>query len=190
MFLFATVLAGLVLVPSFTLGVPLADCMYKLYHYETDNWVRYESGDLFPPGGATPGTNLWKYNYWITNLGASAALSQLNVYFNWDNVLRAAYSAAMAPTGWTVAYYSSTSENNDWRVRFRTTNALYMVAVGDTLEGFEVRFTWVDPLSLPGSQMYTLAWGSSSEPGNTSEMPTEMTPIEVTTWGRIKGFFR
>jgi len=190
MFLLATVLTGLFLVPSVMYGTPLADCMYKLYHYETGNWVRYESDDTMPPGGATPGTNQWKYNYWVTNLGASANLNQLSVYFNPDNVLRSAYSSAAAPTAWTPTYYAPTSGNNDWRVRFRTTDPLYQVAAGDTLEGFEVRFAWVDPLGLPGSQNYILAWSGSSEPGNTSEMPAEMTPLEETTWGRIKGLFR
>lgn len=62
--LVVTALVGLLLAPGIADALPYGAVGYKLYHYETGNWVRYKQGDPFPAGGATPGTNTWKYNYW------------------------------------------------------------------------------------------------------------------------------
>jgi len=92
-------LVGLLLAPSIADALPFGAVGYKLYHYEGGNWVRYKQGDAFPPGGATPGTNLWKYNYWVANETAPAGIYQFIVYFNSDNILRSTYSSATGPTG-------------------------------------------------------------------------------------------
>ncbi|MBN1504436.1 MAG: hypothetical protein JW952_05160 [Candidatus Eisenbacteria bacterium] len=180
----------LLMAPSAADALPYASVGYKLYHYEDGSWVRYKQGDPLPPGGATPGTNLWKYNYWVSNLTAPTGIYQVYVYFNSDNVLRSAYSSATGPTGWTLLYFPPVAPNNNWKERFRTSNSAYYVMPGDTLPGYEVQFTWVDGSLLPTPQNYDVAWSGGSEPGNTTEMPPDMTPVEAATWGRMKGLFK
>ncbi len=190
MLLLVTLLAGLLIVPSVVDALPYAACLYKAYHYEGGNWVRYEQGDPFPPGGATPGTNLWKYEYWVTNQTASTGIYQLYVYFNSDNVLRSTRVSELGPTGWGTTYFPPIAPNNNWKVRFRTTNSAYYIAAGDTLPGFEVQFNWTDGALLPGQQNYDVVWSAGSEAGNTQEMPPDMTPVEAITWSRLKSLFR
>ena len=183
-------LVGLFLAPSIADALPYGAVGYKLYHYEGANWVRYKQGDPFPPGGATPGTNLWKYNYWAANEAAPSNIYQLMVYFNSDNVLRSAYSSATGPTTWTPTYFPPVSGNKNWKERFRSTTPAYYIPVGDTLTGFEVQFTWLDGSLAPTPQNYDLVWSGGSESGNTTEMPPDMTPVAVTTWSTIKSLFR
>jgi hypothetical protein len=183
-------LVGLLLAPGIADALPYGAVGYKLYHYEGANWVRYKQGDPFPSGGATPGTNLWKYNYWVANETAPSSIYQFMVYFNSDNVLRSAYSSATGPTTWTPTYFPPVSGNKNWKERFRSSNSAYYVLVGDSLAGFEVQFTWIDGTLLPTPQNYDLVWSGGSESGNTTEMPPDMTPVAATTWGTIKSLFR
>ncbi len=189
--LIVATLVGPLLAPGHADALPAGAVGYKLYHYESGSWVRYKQGDPFPPGGATPGTNLWKYNYWVANEAAPQSIYQLFVYFNSDNVLRAVYSPpAIGPTGWTLLNFPPVAPNNNWKERFRASSATYYIAVGDTLPGYEVQFTWEDGSLLPTAQNYDVAWSGGSEPGNTTEMPPEMTPVQATTWGKIKSLRR
>ena len=179
------------LAPGTADALPYAAVGYKLYHYEGGNWVRYKQGDPFPSGGATPGTNLWRYNYWVANETAPSGIYQMYVYFNSDNVLRSVYSApAIGPTGWSLLNFPPVSPNNNWKQRFRTSDSAYYVMVGDTLSGYEVQFTWLDASLLPTPQNYDVAWSGNSEPGNTTEMPPDMTPVEAATWSKIKSLYR
>ena len=184
----ATLLVGLPLVP---LGADasMGKVEYKLYHYEIDEWVRYCQGDQFPPGGATPGTNLWRYEYSVMNISFPTGVYQFMIYFNSDDIDRATYSSAVAPTGWSIVYFPPVAPNVNWKVRFRTTNSAYYVMPGDTLPGYEVEFTWFDPSGLPGDQNYDLVCSAGSEPGVTKQYSGDITPVEATTWGKIKSLF-
>ncbi len=188
--LFVAALVGLLLAPSVADALPFGAVGYKLYHYEAGNWVRYKQGDPFPAGGATPGTNTWKYVYWATNQTAPTGMYQLMVYFNSDNVQRSVYSSATGPTNWTPTYFPPVSGNKNWKERFRTTIPGSYITAGDTLSGYEVQFTWLDGSLLPTAQNYDLVWSGGSESGNTTEMPPEMTPVTAATWSTIKRMFR
>jgi len=183
-------LVGLFLAPSIVDALPYGAVGYKLYHYEGGNWVRYRQGNPLPPGGATPGTNLWKYNYWAANETAPSGIYQFMIYFNSDNVLRSVYSSATGPTGWTLLNFPPIAPNNNWKERFRTSNSAYYVFQGDSLTGYEVQFTWLDGTLLPTAQNYDLVWSGGSESGNTTEMPPDMTPVQPATWSRIKTLYR
>lgn len=101
-------------------AMPSASIGYELFHYEAGSWQQYLQGDPFPMGGNLPGTNLWKYRYVVRNHEFSGGIYQVYVFFNSDNVLRATYSGAAAPTGWTAAYFAPSEGNNNWKERFRT----------------------------------------------------------------------
>jgi len=60
----------------------------------------------------------------------------------------------------------------------------------DTAEGYVVVFSWTAPGTLPGPQNYDLLASVGSEAGVTHELPVGTTPVETTTWGRVKAFFR
>ncbi|KPJ61057.1 MAG: hypothetical protein AMJ46_03565 [Latescibacteria bacterium DG_63] len=184
-----TLTLGLFLIPFEADALPLGSVGYKVYHYEDSEWVRYHQGDPFPPGGADPGTNLWKYTYCPINLTFSADIYQFLIFFNSDNeVDRAQYVSAAGPEGWSSTYFPPVSPNVNWKVRFRASNAMYYIAVDDTLCGFEVQITWTDPTMLP-PQNYDLVCSGESEPGVTHELPPDITPVETTTWGRLKSLF-
>jgi hypothetical protein len=189
--LYTTALIGMsvlaLCLPAFVGAVPNASVAFELYHYEGGGWQQYLQGDPFPADGHLPGTNLWKYTYVVRNHGFSGGIYQVYVFFNSDNVLRATYSSGAAPTGWTATYFAPSVGNNNWKERFRTFQQAYFVALGDSLSGFEVEFTWEDTL-LPGPQNYDAISTAGSEPGVTEELLPAL-PIEGTTWGRIKQFY-
>ncbi|UCF78025.1 MAG: hypothetical protein JSW03_07875 [Candidatus Eiseniibacteriota bacterium] len=189
-------LAGLLLVPAGTEALPQGAVGYCLYHFENPDWVRYSQGDPFPPGGATPGTNLWKYAYCIYNDPPGSPPGALEngiyqwwIFFNSDNIDRAQYVSAIGPGSWTRVYFGPSTGYYDWKVRFRASVAGEYVMPTDSLCGFEVEFTWTDPLMLPPPQNYDLVASGESEPGVTHELPPDVTPVEATTWGRLKSLF-
>jgi hypothetical protein len=189
-----TLLLGVFLVPFEADALPMGSVGYKLYHYEGGEWVRYNQGDPFPAGGADPGTNLWKYAYCAINHdfkdGAENPLSvyQMWVFFNSDNINRSQYVSSTGPASWATVAWSQNPPDANWKVRFRASLAADYIAVGDTLCGFEVQITWTDPTMLP-PQNYDLICAAISEPGVTHELPPETTPVEATTWGRLKSLF-
>ena len=187
----AVVLLGLLLVPYEADALPDGAVGYKLYHYEGTEWVRYikSQGDTLPPGGADPGTNLWKYKYCAENVGYADGIYQFLIFFNSDNKDTAQYVSETAPSNWTPRYFAPIAPDANWKVRFRADGPAYYIAQGDTLGGFEVEFTWTDPTRLPADQNYDLGSPGGSEPGNTHELPSDITPVETTTWGRLKSLF-
>ncbi|MFH0777137.1 MAG: hypothetical protein V2A71_00765 [Candidatus Eisenbacteria bacterium] len=189
-FLVLLLLVGIVSLCGSALAIPKASVGYKLYHYENDTWVRYNQDDPFPPGGATPGTNLWKYTYCVSNLQFTTGIYLVWIFFNGDNVLRATRVSEAAPTGWTALYYPPFAPNNNWKVRFRTTTPAYYVMLGNTLCGCEVQFTWIIPNLLPGPQDYDAITSGGSETGVTEELPPDPTPVNSTSWGKIKSLFK
>jgi len=188
--LFILAIAGFLLVPPVADALPNGAVGYKVYHLEGSDWVRYRLGDEFPAGGATPPTNVWKYEYSVMNYGYATGVYQFMIFFNSDNILRATYSSSVAPTGWSYTYMPAAPGYYNWKVRFRTTQAMYYVMAPDTLPGYGVQFTWNDEAMLPGAQNYDLVAQTGSESGVTHELPPEMTPIEPSTWGAIKSLFR
>ncbi|KPJ59377.1 MAG: hypothetical protein AMJ46_11625 [Latescibacteria bacterium DG_63] len=193
---FLTLLVGLLLVPVGTDALPQGAVGYKLYHYENPDWVRYSQGDAFPAGGANPGTNLWKYTYCVYNDPPGSPPGALEngvyqwwIFFNSDNVDRAQYVSEVAPGTWGTRYFAPSTGFYDWKVRFRTSDPAEYVMPSDSLCGFEVEFTWTDPLMLPPPQNYDLVASGESEPGVTHELPADVTPVEAVTWGRIKSLF-
>ena len=187
----AVVLLGLLLVPYEADALPEGAVGYKLYHYEGTEWVRYikSQGDSLPPGGADPGTNLWKYKYCAENVGYPGGIYQFLIFFNSDDEDTAQYVSETAPANWTTKYFGPIFPHANWKIRFRAGSPADYIAQGDTLCGFEVEFTWVCPTMLPGPQNYDLAAPGGSEPGVTHELPPDVTPVETTTWGRLKGLF-
>lgn len=177
---------GCLLVPVVANARPKADATYRLWHWEGSNWVRYLPSTPFPPGGANPGTNLWKYEYTVTNLAFTGRIGQFIAFFNWDLVLRSAYSTAVAPTNWTITYSGPAPPDYNWKVQFRTTVTSAKIAPGSSLPGFAVEFTWTDPTALPGFQHYD-AIAEVSESDVTHDQ--DATPVEATTWGNIKALF-
>ncbi|MFH0777135.1 MAG: hypothetical protein V2A71_00755 [Candidatus Eisenbacteria bacterium] len=189
-FLVLLLLVGIVSLYHNAEGIPKAFMGYKVYHYESDSWVRYYQDDPVPPGGATPGTNLWKYTYCISNLEFTTGIYQLWVFFNTNNLPRATYSSAVVPTGWTPTYFGPVAPDNNWKMRFRTATSGYYVMPGSTLCGYEVQFTWVFPDSVPGPQSYDAITAVLSETGTTEELPPDPTPVESASWGKIKSLFK
>lgn len=184
---------GCLLVPLEANALPKGKVGYKAYHYEDDSWVRYSQGDPFPPGGANPGTNLWKYEYVAYNHEfwtpeQPADVYQMWMFFNPDSTTeRAVYSSETGPDGWITRYFGPSAPYVNWKVRFRTSSST--IAPGDSLSGYEIEFTWTDPAMLPGPQPYDLICAAGSETGVTHELPPDVTPVEATTWGRIKTLF-
>ncbi len=191
-----TLLLGALLIPLEAEALPMGAVGYRLYHYEDGEWVRYHQGDPFPPGGADPGTNVWKYTYCAINLDFKDSAEppnplgvyQMWIFFNSDNIDRAQHVSSTAPTDWTSLAWPQVDPDHNWKVRFRTSVPAAYIAVGDTLCGFEVEITWTDPTMLP-PQNYDLICTAISEPGVTHELPPETTPVEATTWGRLKALF-
>ncbi len=195
-FSFVALLVGMLLVPAGTDALPKGAVGYKLFHYENPDWVRYNQGDPFPAGGATPGTNLWKYTYCIYNDPPGSPPGELTngiyrwrIFFNSDDVDRAQYSSATTVANWAAVYFGPGSGHYDWNIRYTASSSTYWVMPTDSLCGFEVEFTWTEPLFLPPPQNYDLIASSGSEPGVTHELPPDTTPVEPVTWGRLKSLF-
>lgn len=187
---FATLLIGSLLVPVGANALPKGAVGYKLYHYEGSQWVRYLQSDPFPSGGATSPTNSWKYEYDAMNYQFTTGVYQLMVYFNSDNIAPwATYVSYQAPTGWSITNFPPVAPNYNWKLRFRASQSQYNVPLNDTLSGYVIQFTWTRPNTLPGPQNYDLLATSLSESGVTYEVVPEQTPVDETTWGRIKGLF-
>jgi hypothetical protein len=183
-------LVGFLLVPLTADALPKGDVGYKVYHQEGSKWIRYMQSDAFPPGGATPPTNVWKYEYEVTNYLFTNGVYEFMIFFNSDNLLWATYTSALGPTTWAVAYSPPIAPNKNWKVRFRTpTTSGYMVMPNNTLPGYSVQFTWVRPDTLPGTQNTDLKSSTGSEADVTHELPPEQTPVAEDTWGRIKSLF-
>lgn len=187
----AMVLLGLLVVPLEADALPKGAVGYKVYHDESGEWVRYSQGDPFPPGGADPGTNTWKYKYCAENVGYPGGIYQFLIFFNSDNKDTAQYVSYTFPANWGIGsrYFGPIAPDANWKVRFRADGEAYYIAQSDTLCGFEVEFTWVCPTMLPPPQNYDLGAPGGSEPGVTHELPPDVTPVETTTWGRLKGLF-
>ncbi|MDI6809319.1 MAG: hypothetical protein QME66_10110 [Candidatus Eisenbacteria bacterium] len=184
---------------------PLTSMGYALYHCENGTWVRYTSSEPMPQGGNVPGTNLWRYNYRIRNLGFPTKISTAYVYFNSDDVLRSTWSASCAPTCWTAAKTGPAPGYNNWKIRFRTLTSSCYIAMGDSLGAidmnggpcvptycsghFAVEFTWTGA-SLPGPQNYDLISGAGSETGVTAEVPAPPTALDARSWGRVKALYK
>jgi hypothetical protein len=190
---FAALLVASLLVPLAADALPKGAVGYILYHKEGSDWVRYRQGDPFPPGGGTPPTNMWKYEYGVENHGfnLNAKIYKFIIFFNSELLPTATLSSYQWPTGWqdSTVYYPPTPPNNNWKIMFRGYPSLYYVPKDDTLYGFAVQFTWTAE-TAPGPQNYDLVSTSGSESGVTHEFPPYITAVEATTWGRIKSLFR
>ncbi|MCX5800004.1 MAG: hypothetical protein NTX17_01245 [Candidatus Eisenbacteria bacterium] len=184
-FLLTVLLVGFLLVPLSADALPETDVQYKLYHQGDSGWVRHNPGDPFPSGG-----NVWKYEYSAANYQFAYGVEQFIIFFNSNNVLRSTYSSAQAPTGWAaITYFQPIAPNNNWKVRFRPSSSSYYIALGSSLAGYVVQFTWAVSDTVPGSQNYDLKTSSTSDADVTHEAPPDMTSVEATTWGRIKALF-
>lgn len=158
---------------------------YHLFHFEGGAWVEYAPGDSFPAGGDQPGTNLWRYEYDLCNAGFSSGIRELNVFFNSDNVLCAAYDSAEQPADWTATPVGPFAPDNNWRIRYRTLVTASRVAQG-TCGSFAVEFLWACN-TLPGAQNYDAISTTGSDAGATT--PAAPAPVESTTWGTIKSLY-
>jgi hypothetical protein len=187
--LLIVLVVGFLLVPLVANALPKGDVAYRLYHKEGSNWVRYLPSSSFPPGGANPGTNLWKYEYTVWNVAFAADIYQFYAFFNSENVDSiAVYSSAVAPANWTVLYYPPVAPNYNWKERFKTTVVAARIKPGNSLSGFAIEFRWRNPAALPGVQMYELTTANDSETSQYTH-DQDATPVDSTTWGRIKGLF-
>ncbi|MFH1220002.1 MAG: hypothetical protein V1694_06070 [Candidatus Eisenbacteria bacterium] len=187
--IFAGIVACVAASTIAALSEPMTSVQYRLYHWETDHWTEYCPGMLLPPGGNQPGTNLWKYEYTVSNIGAPQPLREIYTFFNSDNVaMDATLSSAVAPTGWTATAIGPFAPDFNWKERFRTTNSVYYIGVGQVRSGYAVEFTWTKA-TLPGSQNYDAVYSGGSETYITMS-PCPPAATEETTWGGIKALYR
>lgn len=164
-----------------------ASVTYRLYHFEGGNWVEYGPNSTLPIGGDQPGTNLWRYQYDLCNIGFSTGLRELNMFFNSDNVLCAALAASTQPASWTGTQVGPIAPDFNWRIRYRTLVTAARVAQGTCNDMFTLDFTWVCP-NLPGAQNFDAISASGSYSGQSiSGTPV---PVESSTWGRMKDLYR
>ncbi len=178
------------LVSAAAYALPNTNVLYKLYHFEGGTWVRYRQTDAFPAGGATPGTNLWKYEYTVKNLGyAGTGINTWYAFFDSDNVLCSTHSSATGPGTWATTKQGPVAPNNNWKERFRTVNSGEYITQGNQLSGFSVTFTLTCPV-LPGNQSYDAVTSGGSEASVTSEDPENPVPVENATWSGIKSLYR
>jgi hypothetical protein len=161
---------------------------YRLYHLEGVSWIQYYPGDTFPAGGNLPGTNRWRYVYQLLNDSAPGPITTFFAFFNSDGVRHADYPnvGANAPGGWSPTYLGPPSGQNAWRERFRGLSV--PVVVGGNLGGFQVDFTWNDPV-LPGAQAYDAQFSTGSEIGITTAVRRPV-PAAALTWGQLRRAFR
>jgi hypothetical protein len=196
LFSFVALLVGVLLIPAGSDALPQTEVGFKLYRFEDPDWVRYSVGDPLPPGGATPGTNLWKYIYCVYNDPPGSPPGALEngiyqwwIFFNEDNIDWAQHVSEVAPGTWGTRYFAPSTGFYDWKVRFRTSTPGEYVMPADSLCGFEVQFTWTEEGMLPPPQNYDCIASGESEPGVTHELPIDVTPVEATSWGRLKSLF-
>ncbi len=160
---------------------------YRLYHYEGGSWVEYSPSAALPAGGDQPGTNLWRYTYELCNVSFSSGVRELDVFFNSDNVACAALSGAAGPADWTATQVGPFAPDNNWRERFRTLLTAARVGMGACEPAFSVDFLWTCP-GLPGPQNYDAISSTGSDARTT--VPASPTPVQATTWGRVKDLYR
>jgi hypothetical protein len=89
-------LATFLLIPLVVYALPNGVVEYSLYRCEQFKWIEYQQHDSFPSGGASPGTNLWKYEYVIENLGFPSGINKILVSFSMDDIDRAQYITVTA----------------------------------------------------------------------------------------------
>jgi len=161
---------------------------YRLYHREGASWIQYFPGDAFPVGGNLPGTNRWRYTYELMNDTGPGSVNTLYVFFNGDGGQHSDFPpvGVSAPGGWTPTYIAPPSGQEAWRERFRGLAA--PVAVGASLEGYLVEFTWEDPV-LPGPQSYDAVFTTGSETGTTTPRKPEVA-VTRTSWGKLRNLYR
>ena len=176
----------LMMVPAAGAFAQQTSVTYHLFHYEDGSWVEYAAGSDFPAGGDQPGTNLWRYQYTLCNASFSSGIRELDVFFNSDNVLCATFDSASQPANWTSTPVGPFDPDNNWRIRYRTFDTASRVPQGECNSEFTVDFTWVCD-TLPGPQNYDAISSSGSDSGVTT--PAEPSPVDSSTWGRLKTLY-
>lgn len=147
------------------------------------------AADPMPAGGNTPGTNQWKYIYLVKNNAFASGLNQWYAFFNSDNVLRSNFPslAIASPADWTPTYFAPSAGNNNWKERWRTSVVGSYIPLNGSLDTFAITFTWIGA-DIPGTQNFDAISVTGSFSGVTK--PNIITPVNSSTWGKIKALYK
>ena len=129
--------------------------------------------------GGPPGNQTFRFDYAVANLDVQPALAGFIVFFDSDGVDRAGVVEYAAPSSWDdVFVFEEGPTYHAWNVEWNDTPGVNRILPGGTLGGFSVTFTWTDPNSLPGPQLFE-AWNGVTHEGCTTVIPGSGIPGSI-----------
>jgi len=144
----------LLLLPALAVAMPSA--------VTVDGTLNYVSGP--------PGSQVFRFDYSITNLDVQPNLSGFIVFFDSDGLNRADFMEYTTPYSWDDVFVFPEGGDHAWNIEWDEIAGLNRIEPGSTLGGFSVTFLWSDPNSLPGPQ-YFEAWNGEAHEGTTTVIP-------------------
>ena len=117
-----------------------------------------------------PGSQVFRFDYSITNLDVQPNLAGFIVFFDSDGLNRADFVEYGAPYSWDDVFVFPEGPDHAWNVEWDELAGLNRIEPGATLGGFSVTFTWNDPNSFPGPQFFE-AWNGEAHEGTTTVVP-------------------
>lgn len=117
-----------------------------------------------------PGSQVFRFDYSITNLDVTPNLAGFIVFFDSDGLNRADFVEYATPYSWDDVFVFPEGPDHAWNVEWDELAGLNRIEPGSTLGGFSVTFTWNDPNCLPGCQFFE-AWNGEAHEGTTTVIP-------------------
>ncbi|UCF78024.1 MAG: T9SS type A sorting domain-containing protein [Candidatus Eiseniibacteriota bacterium] len=118
--------------------------------------------------GGPPGSQVFRFDYTVENLGVDPDLAGLVIFFDSDGLARSDFQSLTYPEGWDDWFVLPEAPDSSWNVEWNTfSNA---IPLGGSLSGFSVTFVWNDPYSIPGAQNYEV-WNGGAHEGGTTIIP-------------------
>ena len=118
----------------------------------------------------SPGSQVLRFDYSITNLDVEPNLAGFIVFFDSDSLDRADFVAYGSPYSWDDVFVFPEGADHAWNVEWDELAGENRIEPGGTLGGFSVTFLWKDPNSLPGPQFFE-AWNGEAHDGTTTVVP-------------------